>query len=178
MRNFERTKICTDPRNRSSFSTASSIAICNSGALWRSGAPWVRKFGYLCIREILVVTRPHVRPTAVRPHHRHTQSTGTGNSNATQGFIWWEIAWPPRLLERKNNNKIEYFSKLFLMFTLTPITEKRAIASDWKQRRRISLEEKQENFTEAVGKWEMLAASKVEMSCSKSHKWLLAAVKK
>ena len=92
-----------------------------------------------------------------------------GNSNATQGFIWREIAWPPRLLERKNNNEVQYFSMLFLMFTLTPITEKRARASDWKQRRRISLEEKQENFTEAVGKWEMLAASKVKMSCSKSH---------
>ena len=38
------------------------------------------------------------------------------NPNATQGFIWKEIAWPPGRLERKNNNK--------LMFTLTWITEK------------------------------------------------------
>ena len=27
-----------------------------------------------------------------------------GNPNATQGFIWNEIAWPPGLLERKNIN--------------------------------------------------------------------------
>ena len=35
-----------------------------------------------------------------------------------------EIAWPPRLLDRKNNNKVVSFSTLFLMFTLTWITEK------------------------------------------------------
>ena len=47
-----------------------------------------------------------------------------GNQSATQGFIWKEIAWPPGLLERKNNNKVVSFSTLFLMFTLTWITEK------------------------------------------------------
>ena len=35
-----------------------------------------------------------------------------------------EIAWPPGLLERKNNNKVVSFSTLFLTFTLTWITEK------------------------------------------------------
>ena len=35
-----------------------------------------------------------------------------------------EIAWPPGLLERKNNSKVVSFSTLFLMFTLTWITEK------------------------------------------------------
>ena len=35
-----------------------------------------------------------------------------------------EIAWPPGLLERKNNNKVVSFSTLFLMFTLAWITEK------------------------------------------------------
>ena len=44
--------------------------------------------------------------------------------NATQDFIWKKIAWPPGLLERKNNNKVVSFSTLFLMFTLTWITEK------------------------------------------------------
>ena len=39
-------------------------------------------------------------------------------------IIWKEITWPPRLLERKNNNKVVYFLALFLMFTLTWITEK------------------------------------------------------
>ena len=40
-----------------------------------------------------------------------------GNPNATPGF-WREIAWPPGLLERKYNNKVEAF------FTLTWITGK------------------------------------------------------
>ena len=47
-----------------------------------------------------------------------------GNPNATQGFIWKKITWPPGLLERKNNNKVVSFSALFFMFTLTWITEK------------------------------------------------------
>ena len=48
-----------------------------------------------------------------------------GNPNVTQGFISKEIAWPPGLLEGKtNNNKVVSFSMLFLMFTLTWITEK------------------------------------------------------
>ena len=33
----------------------------------RSGAPWVRKFGYLCIQEILVLTKSSVRRTYVHP---------------------------------------------------------------------------------------------------------------
>ena len=41
-----------------------------------------------------------------------------------QGFIWQEFAWPPGLLERKNNNKVPSFSTLSLMSTLTLITEK------------------------------------------------------
>ena len=41
------------------------------------------------------------------------------NPNATQGFIWKEITWPPRLL-----NKVVSFSALFFMFTLTWTTEK------------------------------------------------------
>ena len=37
-----------------------------------------------------------------------------------------KIAWPPGLLERKknNNNKVVSFLVLFLMFTLTWITQK------------------------------------------------------
>ena len=35
--------------------------INNSGALGLARAPWVRKVGYLCIREILVVTWSYVR---------------------------------------------------------------------------------------------------------------------
>ena len=42
----------------------------------------------------------------------------------TQSSGWKEITWPPGLLERKNNNKVVYFSALFCMFTLTWITRK------------------------------------------------------
>ena len=57
-----------------------------------------------------------------------------------------KIAWPPGLLEReKKNNKVVSFSTLFLMFRLTWITEK-------ELGRRISLEEKHENFIAAVRK--------------------------
>ena len=40
-----------------------------------------------------------------------------GNPNATQGFIWKEITWPP-------NNKVVSFWALFFIFTLTWKTEK------------------------------------------------------
>ena len=60
-----------------------------------------------------------------------------------------KIAWPPVLFEReKKNNKVVSFSTLFwlfLMFRLTWITEK-------EPGRRISLEEKHENFIAAVRK--------------------------
>ena len=46
------------------------------------------------------------------------------NANATQGFIWKEITWPPGLFERKNNNNVVPFSPLFFMFSLTWVTEK------------------------------------------------------
>ena len=39
-------------------------------------------------------------------------------------FFWKEITWPPGLLQRKNNNKVVYFSELFFMFTLTWRTQK------------------------------------------------------
>ena len=57
-----------------------------------------------------------------------------------------KIAWPPGLLQRKNNNKVVSFSTLFLMFTLTWITEKeleRVIENKgdefrWKKNMKIS----------------------------------------
>ena len=54
-----------------------------------------------------------------------------------------KIALPPGLFERKKNEQVVSFSTLVLMFTLTWITEK-------ELRRRISLEEKHENFIAAV----------------------------
>ena len=46
----------------------------------------------------------------------------------------------------------------------------RARASDKKQRRRISLEEKHETFIAAVRKWEIAAATKMKISGSKEKK--------
>ena len=42
-----------------------------------------------------------------------------GNPNATQGFIWREITWPPGLLESKNNNKVSrvFFGVIFYVYT-------------------------------------------------------------
>ena len=76
-----------------------------------SGTPWIRKFPYLCIREILVVTcshvdiRPSVRPL-VRPHHKHTnickrktQSRGMAIQMQLEIFFGRDIAWPPSSCE-------------------------------------------------------------------------------
>ena len=43
-----------------------------SGAKHASGAPWVRKWSNLPIRENLVITWPYTARETVRPHHRHT----------------------------------------------------------------------------------------------------------
>ena len=47
-----------------------------------------------------------------------------GNPNPTQGFIWKEITWPARLLERKKQQQGRDFFGVILIFTLTWITEK------------------------------------------------------
>ena len=65
-----------------------------------------------------------------------------------------------RTFRKKNNNKVVSFSALFFMFTLTWITEKeleRVIENKGDEFRR-------EKNIAAVGKWEMLTASKVSMS--------------
>ena len=80
-------------------------------------------------------------------------------------LFWKEIALPPGLLERKNNNKVASFWTLFCMFTLTWITE--------KERERV-IENKREEFCgkknmkiqSGCETMRMLAASKVKMSGS------------
>ena len=127
--------------------------------LARSRAPWVRKFGNLCIREILVVTWPYVRPTTC--------------PSAPEAYqykqVWKEIAWPPGNLEREEKIQSRvFFDVIFDVYTYVDNSE-RARASDSKQRRRISMEEKHENFIAAVRKWEMLAAGKVKLSGSEKN---------
>ena len=42
----------------------------------------------------------------------------TGNPNATLGFIWKEVAWPPGLLERKKQQQSRVFcSVIFYVYT-------------------------------------------------------------
>ena len=64
--------------------------------------------------------------------------------------------------EKKQQTRV-FVDVIFYVYTHVDNRE-RARASDWKQRRRISCEEKHENFIAAVRKLEMLAASKVKMS--------------
>ena len=66
--------------------------------------------------------------------------------------------------EKKKHSRV-FFDVICDVYTHVDNREG-ARASDWKQRRRISLEEKHENFITAVRKWEMPAASKVKMSGS------------
>ena len=76
--------------------------------------------GKLPIRENLVIKWPYTDRPPSRPSVRTTgipmlnnSINRYGNQSATQGFIWKEIAWPPGLLERKNNNEVVSFSTLF-----------------------------------------------------------------
>ena len=73
--------------------------------------------------------------------NKMTQSTGMATQMQRK-----KIAWPPRLLERKNKQQqSRVFLTLFLMLRLTWTTEK-------ELGRRISLEEKHENFIAVVRK--------------------------
>ena len=71
--------------------------------------------------------------------------------------------------EKKQQQSRVFFDVIFHVYTNVDNRE-RARASDWKQRRWISLEEKHENFIVAGRKWEMLADSKVKMSGSEKIK--------
>ena len=85
--------------------------------------------------------RTSARPSAPQTYQcKITQSTGVATKKQREVFLAvnpMEIG----LLERKQNKTFESFSTLFLMSTLTWITEK-----ELKKRRRISLEEKHETF--------------------------------
>ena len=66
----------------------------------------------------------------------------------------------------KNSNKAKSFFFLNLYVQTDVDNRERARARDKRQRRQISLEEKHENFIAGVRKWEMLVATKVQMSGS------------
>ena len=73
-----------------------------------------------------------------------------------------------RETEKKKQSRV-FFDDIFYVYTYVDNSE-RPRASYWRQRRRISMEEKHENFIAAVRKWEMLAASKVKLSGSERKK--------
>ena len=77
-----------------------------------------------------------------------------------------------RQIEKNNNNnkKAESFVRLNFNVYINVENRERAKARNTQQRRPISLEEKHQNFTAAVKKWEMLAATKVKM-CGNQKKW-------
>ena len=81
-----------------------------------------------------------------------------------------KIAWPPGLLERKNNNKVVSFSTFFFMFTLTWITEKeleRVIENkrdEFCRDKNMKIQSGGETMRNASG--QQGAASKVKMSGS------------
>ena len=61
--------------------------------------------------------------------------------------------------KKKQQQSRVFFDVIFDIYTHVDNRE-RAREIDWKQRRRISLEEKHENFIAAPRKWDLLAASK------------------
>ena len=60
-----------------------------------------------------------------------------------------KIVWPPGLLQREKNNKFVSFATVFLNLHS-------------QLGKRISLEEKHENFIAVMRKWEMLAPGENE----------------
>ena len=87
-----------------------------------SGAPWVRKFGYLCMEKIWVLRKLSVRPYLRPPLHVSRSEillvkyphVSAVNHIATRTFR-----------DKKHNiNKANSFFRLILMFTLTWITER------------------------------------------------------
>ena len=66
--------------------------------------------------------------------------------------------------------EVMYFSTLFLMFTLTLITEKEQERVIENKGDEFRSKKKNESFTAGVRKWEMLAASKVKMGGIEKNK--------
>ena len=115
------------------------------------------------------IVRTYVRPPlhvsrGETLHFKHPARFG-GKSHGHRDF--------KRETERKNNNnnkKAEFFVRLNFNVYINVENRERAKARNTQQLRPISLEEKHQNFTAAVRKWEMLAATKVKMCGNKKKK--------
>ena len=108
----------------------------------RSWPPWVRKFDYPCIREILVITRSST-PQAYQC--KITQATGIA-TQIQHGVFWRKIAWPPGLFRGRKTTKSQVRLNFKVFTDVVNRDRERAKALDRKQRRRISWEEKFENW--------------------------------
>ena len=110
----------------------------------------------------------------VLPHHRHTnkkeliQQVWQPKCNSRFHLVGNRMAARTFRKKKQQQSRV-FFDVIFDVYTHVDNRE-RERASDWKQRRRISWEEKHENFIAAVRKREMLAASKVKMSGSEKIK--------
>ena len=98
---------------------------------------------------------PPARPP-IRPQHRHANvkklKQQVWQPKCNSRFYLAGKRMAAGLLERKNNNKGVSFSTLFLMCTTHAGNRERVSVSDCRQRRRISLQEKNENVIAAVRK--------------------------
>ena len=89
----------------------------------RSWAPWVRKFDYPCIWEILVILFPYARPSAPQAYQcKITQSTGIATQSNT-GFFGGKLHGHPDFLEREREKKKQSQIRLNFKSLLTWLTE-------------------------------------------------------
>ena len=113
-----------------------------------------------------------IRPSAPQVYQcKITQLTGM-TPQVTWGVFGGKSHGHPDIKREKTRTKSILFNVIFDVYTRLDNRE-RARASDLKQRRRNSLDEKHKNFIAAVRKWEMLAASKEQPA-----RWKWAAVNK
>ena len=78
--------------------------------------------------------------------------------------------WAARTFREKKQQQSRVFLDVIFYVYSHVDNKERARAGDWKQRRWISVEDKNQNFIAVVRKWEMISASKVKMSGSEKIK--------
>ena len=90
---------------------------CSGAHSW---APWVRKFDYPCIWEILVIMLPYARPSEAQACQcKISQSTGIATQCNT-GFLWPSGIFRARERERKKQSQIRLnFKSLLTWLTET-----------------------------------------------------------
>ena len=115
--------------------------------------------------------RPPDRPSAPLAHqYKIIQSSGMATQMQLEVLVQGNRMAAGLLEREKKQQQIRVFFDVIFDVYIHVDNRERAKASDWKQRRKISLEEKHENFMAEVRKWEMLEASKVKMSGSEKIK--------